>query len=477
MAKSIKKNYIYNVLYQLLTILTPLITTPYVSRILGADGVGQYDLTQATVQYFILAGTIGLNMYGQREIAYVQENRAKRSEVFWELTLLRLITMSVSIALYVLFIPFSGKYKILYCIQFMDLIATVVDAAWFFQGLEEFKLTVIRNVIIRLAGVCCIFLLVKEKSDVPLYVLAHSLPLLLANLSLWGYLKKYIDKPRWSKLNIKRHLQPAFALFIPQIAAQVYLVLDKTMIGVITHLDEEVGYYGNAQKIIKLLLAIVTSLCTVMLPRMSFAYAQKEFGKMRQYMKDSFSFAYILAIPMMFGIIGVSNNFVPVFFGEGFDKVVILMQVLSVIIVWIAFSNIIGYQYLLPMQRQTQYTISITAGAVTNFILNLLLIPNLQSLGASIATVVAEFAVTAVQLYFVRKEFSILELFKNSIKFLLAGGVMMILVMLVGEIRGGIMGLAIQVAVGVISYGAMLLLLREETLYQILKKVRERFGC
>lgn len=472
--KSITKNYIYNVLYQLLTILTPLITTPYVSRILGADGIGQYELTQATVQYFILIGTIGLNMYGQREIAYVQDDVQKRSNLFWELTLLRIATMSVSIAVYFAFVPFSGKYKWLYYIQFLDLLANLIDVAWFFQGLEEFRLTVVRNVIIRIVGILCIFLWVRKESDVPLFTLAHSLPLLLANLSLWSYLKKYIKKPVRETIVVWRHLRPALLLFVPQIAAQVYLVLDKTMIHLLTNLESEVGLYSNAQKIIRLLLTIVTSLCTVMLPRMSFAYAQKEFDKMREYMHNSFSFAYFVAIPMMFGIMGVAKNFVPVFFGEGWDGVVLLMQVLSFIIVWIAFSNIVGFQFLLPTQKQTQYTISITAGAVTNFVLNLCLIPKFQSLGAAIATVIAELMVTVVQFYFIREEFSIGQILKGSVKFLLAGFGMFCVVSLVGMKLHGVVGLAIQVLAGVISYVVFLIVLQEQTLREVVQKVRKR---
>lgn len=475
MKASIKKNYIYNVLYQLLTILTPLITTPYVSRILGAGGIGQYELTQATVQYFILAGTIGLNMYGQREIAYVQDSKKQRSIIFWELTVLRAVTMAISILCYMAFIPFSGKYRILYWIQLLDLIANLIDIAWFFQGLEEFRLTVMRNVIVRLAGVICVFLFIRKADDVPLYVLAHSLPLLLASVSMWGYLKRYVEKPRWEELKqIRRHLKPALALFIPQVAAQIYLVLDKTMIGLITHSDAEVGYYGNAQKIIKLLLAVVTSLCTVMLPRMSFAYAQKEFDKMKEYMWQSFSFAYFLAVPMMFGIIGVAENFVPVFFGEGFDKVAPLMQMMSPIIIWIAFSNIIGYQYLLPTRRQTQYTISITVGAVVNFVLNLILISLFESIGAVIATAFAEFAVMAVQLYVVRKEFSLAALVRGAWKFVLSGGVMLFFVLVIGRQFHGIKGLVIQVCVGIGSYVIMLLALREQTVFQVLRSVEKK---
>lgn len=472
--KSITQNYIYNVLYQLLTILTPLITTPYVSRILGSSGVGQYELTQANVQYFILAGTIGLNMYGQREVAYVQNSKEKRSEVFWELTILRVATMAVSMAVYACFIPFTGVYRLLYLIQFLDLLANMWDVAWFFQGMEEFRLTVLRNVIIRLAGIACIFLFVKKSGDVWLYVMAHSLPLLIASLSLWTYLRKYIIWPGKEKIRIKRHIKPALALFIPQIAAQIYLVMDKTMIGAITGSDSEVAYYAQAQKIVKMLLTVVTSLCTVMLPRMSFAFAQKEYKKIQEYMQESFAFAYILAVPMVFGIIGVSDNFVPVFFGEGYDKVKILMPLLSPIIIWIAFSNIIGYQYLLPSQKQTQYTISITAGAVTNFILNSCLISRFQSIGASVATVIAELVVTGVQLYFVRNEFTCGTLLKNSIKFLISGITMMAVVLAIGRYIHGVKGIAVQVAVGTVVYAVGLLVLREKTIWKIIEKGKNR---
>ena len=251
--KSITKNYLYNLVYQILIIVTPLLTTPYVSRILGASGIGQYDSTQAVVQYFILFGTLGLHMYGQQEVAYVQQEKEKRSKVFYEILFLKCLTMAISLLAYLIFINFTNGHKLLYLIQIVDLISALFDISWFFYGIEEFKTIVVRNIIVRIMGVAGVFLFIKTPQDVPYYVLAHSIPVLLGNLSVWNYIKKEISWISVRCLNIKKHMRPALLLFLPQIATQIYVVLDKTMIMLLTSSDTEVGYYGQAQRLIKLI--------------------------------------------------------------------------------------------------------------------------------------------------------------------------------------------------------------------------------
>lgn len=380
MNKSITKNYIYNLIYQILIILMPIITTPYLARTLGAESTGVYSYTISIVTYFILFGSLGLAMYGQREIAFLQDDVKKRSKVFYELLLLRFITMTISMILFYFIYGRQGEYSIYYRILLIEMIANALDISWFFQGIENFKKTAIRNIIIKIISVICIFHFIKVPSDISKYLFIYVLTTLLGNVSLWIDIQKYIVKVPLKSLEILKQIRPTLALFVPQIAIQVYTVLDKTMIGSITNNMSEVGFYEQTQKIVKILLTIITSLGTVMMPRIAKCYVDGNVEQIKSYMYKTFKFVYMLAFPLIFGLIAVTDRFVPLFFGQGYDEVKILMKVLCFIILFIGMSNVIGSQYLISTKKQKQFTISVVCGAIVNLIFNLILIRQYQAL-------------------------------------------------------------------------------------------------
>ena len=282
--KSISRNYIYNLFYQILVIVLPLVTTPYLSRTLGAEAIGIYSYTLSIATYFVLFGSLGVSMYGQREIAYLQDDKKKRTIVFGEILLMRFITMGISLIIFGLTYVRSNQYRMYYTILTIELISQALDISWFFQGMEEFKKTVVRNSIVKIIFVISIFVFIKSPADLFKYILIATLANLIGNLSLWMYLRKFLDKIKLSELNILKHIKPAISLFIPQIAIQVYTVLDRTMIGKIWGEKSEVGYYEQAQKIIRLLLTIVTSLGAVMVPRMANTYAKGDKEQFKKYL-------------------------------------------------------------------------------------------------------------------------------------------------------------------------------------------------
>lgn len=470
--KSLLKNYIYNLIYQVLVLILPLVTTPYISRVLGAENIGIYSYTLSIVTYFILFGSLGVALYGQREIAYYQKDKKKYSIIFWEIVILRAITMTISLVLFYLIFVNGNQYQIYYKILILELIGNCIDISWFFQGLEEFKKTVIRNMIIKLISVISIFTFVKSQNDLKIYFWIYVLSTSIGNASLWLYLPKFLTKVKIKELHLFRHLKPTLGLFIPQIAVQVYTVLDRTMIGAIISDKSEVGFYDQSQKIIKLLMTIITSLGTVMLPRIANTFASGEKEKINNYMKRSFNMVFLLAFPMIFGIISVSKAFVPIFFGEGYDKVAILMNVISPIILFIGLSNVTGTQYLLPTKRQKEYTISVIIGAITNFIMNACLIWKFGAIGASIGTVIAEFTVTAVQLYFVRNDFDFKQIIKISKNYVISSIAMFIVCIIIGSVvKSNMISIIIQVIFGVGIYGVCLLALKDEFVNSIIKKV------
>lgn len=467
------KNYLYNLSYQILVLIVPLITTPYVSRVLGAKGVGTFSYTNSIVQYFILFGCIGLNLYGQREIAYVQHEKEKSDKVFWELVILRIITVSISLFAFYFTLASHGKYSSIFFIMCLDILASMIDISWFFQGIEDFKKIVVRNFIIKIVGVVLIFLFVKSSDDLLLYVICHSATLFLGNLSMWAYIPKLVGKVKVRELEIKKHIRPTIVLFLPQIATSVYTVLDKTMIGFLTGVEEEVAYYEQGQKIVKIVMALVTSLGTVMMPRVANLFKQNEMEKVKNYLSKSFRFVFFLSFPMTFGLMAVSCNIVPWFFGSGYDKVIPNMMVISPILVMISLSNIIGMQYLLAIGRHRDFTISLVAGCVINFSFNLLLIPFFLSIGAAVATVIAETSVTGVQVFFTRKDFKFGEIISSNKHYIISSLIMFVPTYLLAKyLPASIINTFICVAVGCLIYVGLLFVLKDKTLFEAVEKIK-----
>lgn len=475
MSKSISKNYIYNVSYQLLTLITPFITTPYLSRVLGPHGIGIYSYTTSIVSYFILLSSLGIANYAQREIAYNQDNPQIQSRTFFEINLLRIILVSISLGVYYLTIIHFPDDHLVYWIQALNIIAVLFDISWFFQGLEEFGKIVFRNFVIKVLSVVLIFVLIHNPDDLNKYIFLLGFMNILSGISIWFYLPRYLVKVPWKEIKIFRNFSIIIQLFLPQVAIQIYTVLDKTMIGAITGSPLENGYYEQAEKVVKLSLTIVTSLGTVMIPRIAYSYAHGKIDAIKEDMMRSYRFVWFLTIPMFFGFIAVSSNFVPWFFGPGYEKVVPLMQILSGLVIAIGLSNVTGIQYLLPTNQQNKLTLSVVIGAITNFVLNLLLIPHLQSIGAAIASIIAECVVTGVQFYIVRNVFSIVNIIASMKKYFISGCIMFAAIFTLAFILPpSIIHTFIIIAIGLGCYLGLLSLLKDSMLYMAINKIKNK---
>jgi len=402
-----------------------LVSTPYLSRVLGADGIGTYSYAYSIVSYFILFAVLGTSTFGQREISYVQENKSKRSLVFWENVLLRFITTVLTLTGYGIYLIVQNADKTIYIIMALQIISVVFDVSWFFQGLEEFDKIIGRNIFFRIINIIYIFLIIKDKQDLYLYALGLGLITMLGNISLWVYIQGYIERVPLRKIRPVRNLRTILSLFIPTVAIQVYTILDKTMIGVFTEDSFENGYYEQAEKIAKMAMAIVTSLGTVMIPRIGFHFGRKETGKVKSYMYRGYRFVWCFGTALCLGLFGIAPNLVPWFFGDGYGKVISLLRIFCFLILSIGINNVTGMQYLIPTKRQNLFTITVLVGAVSNFLMNGILIPRLYSVGAAIASVVAETIIALVQLFVVRKELSFYTIITSARNYFIAGLVML----------------------------------------------------
>lgn len=461
------KNFFYNVSYQLLVIVLPLITVPYVSNILGAEGIGDYAFTNANMQYFIIFGMIGITLYGNRQIAYVRDNKEKLRNTFFSIYSLQLITMIISFIVYSIFaLAFnSGDYKWLYIVQGINIIAAMVDISWLFMGLEQFKKTVVRNTLVKLASLASIFIFVKSSEDTIIYTAIIALSSLIGNLTFWFYIPKTVGIKEIKVEGLKLHLRASLALFIPQIAIQIYVLLDRTMLGIITD-TVQVGYYENSQKIVKLVLTLSTAVGTVMMPKISNTVAIGDMKKVKYYVKNSFFFVSALSVPLMFGLMGISRELSPWFFTDKFIGIDNLIIISSLIIFAISWSNVLGMQLLVPLNKTKEFTVSVTLGAIINFILNLVMIKKFGATGSCLATIIAEFTVTTVQFYFIKDFIKPKELIKQTLIFIPSAIVMFIVVRFIGNFMG--IGLLTNIVQGIV--GALTYIIIVEIFYRTFKR-------
>lgn len=461
MSKSIVKNFMYNLVFQMVTLFIPLITVPYTSRILGKQGIGIYSYTLSIVQYFIIIGTVGISLYGNRSIAYVRDDKEKLSKVFWSITLFKFVTTAIALIVYIIIFCINTENSLIYIIQSTNIIAAALDISWLYMGLEDFKKTVTRNLLVKLIGVACIFLFIKSYDDLYEYIAINGLMLVFGNLIMWVYVPNTVSFIKVTYMDMKQHFIPAIKLFIPQISIQIYAVLDRTMLGMLSNTGE-VGLYEQSQKIIRLVLGLVTSLGVVMLPRMSNTFSKGESSKMNEYLNKSLKAVAYISIPMSVGLAAISKELVPWFFGKDFYEVSYLLILSSGSLVFIAIGNVLGMHYLLPSNRTREFTVAVTVGAMSNVIINLLLIGRYKAQGACIATLISEFLVSYLQYIFIKQNID-RSININILKYVAASVLMFIAVRLIGNHLGtSVFTTFLQSILGVFIYISVLTLLREE---------------
>ncbi len=477
--KSLKRNYLYNVIYKVANVIIPFITAPYIARVLGADGVGKVSYTESVVSYFVLFATMGIPIFGQREISYVQDKTEERSIVFWNTFVLQfVISLIISLVYFAFSYIWGGN---LYYIFALNIFAVMFDISWFFQGIEEFGKLVLRSILVRIVNVIFLFCFVKTKNDLTIYAVGIALFPLLGNLSLWKYLRRYINRPTIKNLNPFGNIKTVLSLFIPTIAIQIYTVFDKTMIGLITKNDFQNGYYEQATKITKIVISMITAMGAVMIPRVGYYLKNKSNKDVINLIKKGYNFIWFLGIPVFIGMIVVAPNFVPWFFGDGYNEVVILLQILSALVLAICISNMTGYQYLIPTNQQSFLTVSVVVGSIVNFALNLLLINKYQAVGASIASVIAEMAVTICQMYLIRNQLPVWDILKLSKNYCIAGAIMGLITAIIStRIKASIIGTVILVVCGAAIYFLTLFVMKDSFfvnhIRQVYCKVKKQSG-
>ena len=403
---SIRYNFIYNALLNISRVIFPLITAPYVSRILEPDGVGLFNFANTYAGYFALFAVLGIPTYGIREVAKIHDDKEKLSTLVSELLSLSLFTTLGITMIYLsslLLIKQLYENHIIFFISGFLLYFAPLRIDWFFSGLEQFKYITIRTIIIRSLSIIALFLFVHTKSDLIIYVILNVFGIIGGDI--WNFIKlQHLGiKPRIVLSGLKKHLSPLFVLFSASIAVSIYAVLDTLMLGFMTDY-REVGFYNNAIHISKTLLAIITGLSLVAIPRMSQYFESRDYDKISDLANKSFSLVVFLAVPLTLGIICIAPTFVPLFYGQEFYGVILPLIILSFLVIAIGLNNVFGVQTLIPMNLDNLFLYSILGGSISNFTLNLVLIPLWGSVGAAISSIIAESVVAVLMAIFIYQQ-------------------------------------------------------------------------
>jgi len=461
--KSIKRNYIYNVIDNIVTILSPVITAPYIARVIGASGVGRISFAESVMTVFLVGAGFGVSIYGEREVSYVQDDRHRRSVVFWNVFLLKAFMVPVFLIAYLVYC--SGQKDVLVYYLSLHIVAEVFAVNWYYMGIEEFGFLVTRSIIIRILQIFYIFIFVKSESDVVVYAMCSVFAVILTNLSSFVYIFRFLDKVRLKELSPLKGFLPSFMLFLPTVASLVYSVLDKTMLGWIGKDSFENGYYEQAFNLSRIVLVLITSISTVMIPRIGFQFGKNDKKELENLMYTGYRYVFMLGLPISCGMACVAANFVPWFFGEGWNPVANLIMIFAPICIIIGLSNMTGRQYLVSTKRENFHTIAIVIGAAVNLILNFILISRFRAVGAAVASVIAELVVLAYDLFAVRKELKIGRIFKSSVHYLFASGIMTFALIVEGKfLYPSIWNTFLMVFSGIVVYFSVLLFMNDSFL-------------
>lgn len=481
--KSLKKNFLYNSLLKVSNIIFPIITFPYVARILLAEGIGKVEFSLSVIQYFILLSQAGIPTYAVRECAKYRNNKDKLSKTVQEILLINfpLIVLSYIILFISLFSLKSFYiYKNLLIIMSVNIISTNIGIEWFYQATEEYRLITIRNILVRLFTLLLVFLFVKNENDYIVYGVILVLAVSLGYLYNFIYANRYISLfKKYKNYNLKRHVKSIIILFGMSLSVSIYVNLDKVMLGLISG-DKYVGLYTAANKIVKIILSIITSLGTVLLPRMSFYIQTNNQDEINKLIKTAFDFIVMISMPIVIGLIMLSDSIILFFAGVNYYDAITTIRILSPIVFAIGLSNLIGIQILVSHGKEKLTLLSTIIGSIVNFTFNFILIPKYKQNGAAVGTLIAEFTVTVVQIFLAQKYLKGNIKVRNIFEYVISSISIVLICMSISYITKNLVyRMAFSVILSSCSYFGILYVIRNEFVFQIINsytnKLKSRF--
>lgn len=477
MAQSVKVNYILNLINTGTQMLFPLITFPYVCRVIEADGIGQINFFQSIISYISLFTCLGIPMYAIREIARDRSDVVQMNRTAMEILLLHSMLTLVGyaiVAILCLTIPQIQVNIPLFLILSLTIFFTAIGCEWFYQGIEDFKYITIRGLIIKTVSVVLLFIFVKSKTDLLYYGCYTVFGVLGGNIFNFFRLRKYIHRENiiFSELHIKRHVKPVLKVFSFSVVTSIYLQLNTVLLGFLKN-ALAVGYFAAATKVMQMLLTMSVCLGSVMMPRASHLIAENKEAEFNRLIQKSYDFTLAIALPMTIGLIFCAPSLITALCGVKFEHSILPSQIIAPIILMVAISNIFGIQVLFPKGKINIVTLCCGIGAVADLILNLCLIPFFSYIGTSIAYLGAEVA-TTVSMYFIGRKYIPIIYFKKSHLTYALGCIVMALALYGISLLQlpTLTILLLQGCCGVLAYFIILCICKDEMLVQILSKIK-----
>lgn len=475
---SLKKNIVLNYVKTLMSLIFPLITFPYASRVLGPAGIGKVNFATSVISYFTLIASLGISGYGIREGAKIRDDKEKLSQFTQEVFTINMISTVAAYFLLIvsiLFIPKLQMYQRLLVISSATILFSTIGMDWLYTVTESFAYITIRAAVFQAIGVVLLYIFVHDENDYFVYAAILVFTNVGSNVMNFIHSRKFISFSPKRKLILWKHLLPIFLLFALSAVSSIYNMLDSTMLGFLAS-DVEVGIYTAATKVNRLTVSLVTSTGTVFLPRLVYIY-EKERGNFEKLAQKSINLTLLISLPACVGLIVLAKPIILLLNGEQYLSAVPVMRVMSPIIVALGISNFTGVQLFLTLKKERLTLISDICGAVVNFSLNVVFILKYGALGAAIASVCAESMVTIVQLFFARNDINILKILQSVIRYLLPSLVMGTVVAIETIFVSSIyLQLFFGVLCGLGIYFLLLLLLKDQCLMEILDQVKKKIG-
>lgn len=456
-SKSLRANLFYQLIYQGLVLFYPLLTTPLISRAFGSETLGLYSYTYSIAYYFSLAAILGLGNYGSRMAAIYRDDKKTLRNIFWKLYSIQLLCSVLTIIVYIFYVvAFEKAYYKAAMLQGIMIVASMFDITWFLSGLEEFRSMVLRNSFIKISSLILIFKLVHEKSDLYAYIIIMTGTLALGQLSMWPTVIRIIGRPFFSWNGVKKHFFPVLSLFLPVVATNAYTVIDKTFLGVFRTM-QEVGYYENSDKLVRMPTGLVVAACVVLLPRASYFISHGDKEKSDEYVVNTLSITLVIIVPVAIGLAAIAPQIVPWYLGNDFLPCVDYIRFLCPIIVAMSVSTILRMQYFVPNNLDREYTTSTIIGAVTNLLINAALVTRFGIYGVIIGSVLSEIISMIYLFHKASRQLKFISVLGIGIYSVLACIPMVCVVQYIGERFGAkIVTNILQMVVGGAVYGVIM---------------------
>lgn len=449
----LKKNFIYLSMYKILEMILPMITSPLLSRRLGAEALGTYSYTYSIVSIFAVIAQLGIYNYGMREIAKVRDDKEKLNQTYSDIFFVHVISgIFVTIIYFSSIFLFMNKDILIFIIQGGVLLSVILDNAFLFVGIENIKTITIRDAIAKFATFLFVLLLVKNPNDLVLYSIIMVSGTLVCRIISLIYARKYVRLVKPSLQRSKKHLKPMIILMIPILASTIYQSMDKIMIKLL-YGKEYVGYYECASKAL-IPRNIITAIGTVMCPHIANLYVQGQKEQVTKKINESLTISMVMSYIFAFGITSIAKEFAPWFWGENFSVCSSMLVGISFSIPCWTIGEVIRNQYLLPIGKDKEYMASFIFGVIVNLVLNLILIPKYGAMGAIVSTIIAELVMSGVQMYLARGKISYFKSIIDSIPYLIISIIMLICVRLISRIITGnlFISVVIELLTGLVIY-------------------------